>query len=115
MSYSNDEIEEALKRVPTLSQMSKLYEDRGRDRTGKLTKWKTGRRYMYIAVPPEPLPKTIKIGKFNAFLTHSEQYRDRVCRKCLRPGHAHYMSAPSPCDAAHAKKMVIDLERRSAA
>ena len=90
LSYSNTEIEEALKRLPTFVPASELFEEKGRDSTGKLRKWKTGRRYIYMVVPPEPLPKLIAIGDKKAYLTHKEQFQDRACRICLRHGHAFY-------------------------
>ena len=102
LSFPNTEIEEALNRLPTLVAASGLFEERGRDSTGKLRKWKTGRRYLYIVVPPEPLPKSLAIGKHKAYLSHAEQFRDRACQNCLRAGHPTYQCTSAVrCRACH--------------
>ena len=58
----------------------------------KLTRWKTGRRFLYIGVPSEPLPKIVEIGPFKASFYHKEQKTEErqskaECRKCLQKGH----------------------------
>ena len=68
---------------------SKLIAERDRDSNGKLTRWITGRRFIYIGAPDSPLPRTLEIGIFKASLYHREQKqgKDSECRKCLQKGH----------------------------
>ena len=76
---------------------SSLIEERDRDPSGKLTRWKTGRRFLYMAVPAKPLPKTLRIGIFTASLYHKEQ-RVLTCSNCLSKGHhASACEVPTKC------------------
>ena len=88
-SGSDSEILESLKAL-NLTIMSDLAYELDRDRDGKLTRWKTGRRFLYVDCPPKPLGRTLKIGRFEATLYHREQKeagRPQECRNCGRPGH----------------------------
>lgn len=102
LSYSDNDILLAVNNLGVTA-MSKLISERDRDDKGKLTHWKTGRRFLYIAVPKYPLPKSTEIGPFKASLFHKEQktedrQRAATCRKCLQPGHmAAECSAPVKC------------------
>jgi hypothetical protein len=77
--------------------------ERDRDENGKLTHWKTGRRFLYMQIPKSPLPGTISIGPFKAKLYHKEQktaqrQNQATCRRCLEKGHvASNCEAPIKC------------------
>ncbi len=63
-----------------------------RDESGELTRWKTGRRFTWIPVPAVPLKRDLRIGIYSAKLFHKEQWYnakkgDKVCNRCLEPGH----------------------------
>ena len=75
LSFSDDEIFQAVKAM-NVNVRSKLIAERDRDKNGKLTRWKTGRRFLYIVVPSEPLPKIVEIGPFEASFYHKEQKRE---------------------------------------
>jgi hypothetical protein len=91
LSYSDNEILQAVNNLGVTA-FSKLICERDRDEKGKLTHWKTGRRFMYIALPQTPLQRNLDIGPFKASLFHKEQktadrQRAATCRNCLQPGH----------------------------
>ena len=91
LSFSDKDILESMKALKCQPQ-SKMVAERDRDANGKLTRWLTGRRFIYIATPPTPLPKSVKIGPFTASLYHKEQKdRDRQrqaeCSRCLQNTH----------------------------
>ena len=91
LSYSDEELLQAIKQLDVCVQ-SKLIPERDRDANGKLTHWKTGRRFLYISVPKEPLQKSIQIGPFRASLYHWEQkfvvqQNESECRRCFLKGH----------------------------
>ncbi|GFS05761.1 hypothetical protein ElyMa_002946100 [Elysia marginata] len=45
-----------------------------RDEMGGLTRFKSGRRFVYINIPKTPLPKMMKVGaNFTAYLYYREQ------------------------------------------
>ena len=59
---------------------------------GGLTRWLAGRRFLYIEVPPHPLPPRLQIGPCKATLYHFEQKAARqqqsaTCSRCLAQGH----------------------------
>ena len=67
-----------------------------RDNDGKLTRFKTGRRFLYMEIPQSPLPTILEIGGFKAKLYHKEQKEQQEkstkretfqCKKCLKVGH----------------------------
>lgn len=64
ISYSNDEIERKL---------VQLMMERDRDERGSLTRWLTGRRFVYIRIPDRALPEKITIGSATTTLYHREQ------------------------------------------
>ena len=70
---------------------SDMTDEKARDRDGKLSNWLTGRRFVYITVPRKPLNKFMKVGIFQATVSHKEQpklnARPKVCGRCLREGH----------------------------
>lgn len=89
MSYSNDEIERKLIQLGC-EPHSKLMMERDRDERGGLTRWLTGRRFVYIKIPDRILPEKINIGTATATLYHREQKNkpeNAVCSRCLTKGH----------------------------
>ena len=80
--------------------VSRVIEERDRDHEGKLTRWKTGRRFVYIEIPKDPLPKQIKIGIYRASIYHKEQKKEErkkydKCFNCFAIGH-HAGECPKP-------------------
>ena len=89
ISYSNDEIERKLLQLGCEPQ-SKLMMERDRDERGGLTRWLTGRRFVYIRIPGRALPEEISIGSATATLYHREQKNkpeNSTCSRCLTKGH----------------------------
>ena len=91
LSFSNEEILDALKKLGVKSR-SALFMERDRDHSGALTRWLTGRRFIYMETPEQPLPKRVEMGPFKATLFHFEQKEAQKqatpeCKKCLQPGH----------------------------
>lgn len=75
LSLANSEIEKALSQMSGVKIKSRMYYEHYRDDNGKLTSFKSGRRFVYIATPLAPLPKSLKIVKWNASLYHYGQKR----------------------------------------
>ena len=73
MSVANSEIEKVLKSLPDVTFKSKLFDESYRDEDGKLTAFKSGRRYVYIQKPSRPLPKLVQVMKWRASLYHFGQ------------------------------------------
>ena len=89
ISVADSEIENALSRIGC-ELRSDIKRERARNLDGGLTNWLTGRRYVFITVPPQPLEKTLKVLDLNATLYHKEQRsvdRPRHCNNCLQDGH----------------------------
>ena len=89
ISVSGTDIESALVRVGCTLR-SKLMFEKSRDRDGKLTRFLTGRRFIFISVPARPLEKELKIGSLTAVIYHKEQPRLHAvsrCGRCLQEGH----------------------------
>lgn len=65
--------------------------ERARDADNKLTRFLTGRRFVFITTPTTPLEKTMKVGGFfTAKVYHREQKlvkKKVICSKCLNEGH----------------------------
>ena len=134
ISYSNDEIERKLVQLGCEPQ-SKLMMERDRDERGGLTRWLTGRRFVYIRIPGRALPEKISIGSATATLYHREQKNkpenstcsrcftkgylassctsDIVCRTCKQPGHkSGHPSCPLPTDS-NSSSTVVDRPQTS--
>ena len=93
ISLANAEIQAGIEKLGVKTR-SALIMERDRDSSGGLTHWLTGRRFVYIDVPKEPLPKRIDLGPFKATLFHYEQKAlgapTKQCTKCLQQGHSSY-------------------------
>lgn len=99
LSFSDTEILECVKALKC-EPRSKLFSERDRDASGKLTRWLTGRRFLYITTPSTPLPKSVKIGPFTASLYHKEQrtltrQKESECRRCFQKTHS-TLQCPNP-------------------
>ena len=91
ISFNNEDILQTIEKLGCKPQ-SKLYMERDRDERGRLTRWLTGRRFLYIEVPEQPLPQRVDIGSFKATLFHYEQKLLRrqqhgICGRCFSKGH----------------------------
>ena len=69
LSFNNKDIETTLFKLGC-KMLSPIKYELERDEHHQLTLWKTGRRYVYIAVPASPLQRDVKIGLYNAKLYH---------------------------------------------
>lgn len=88
ISVADSEIETALIRVG-VELRSAIKQERARDVDGKLTRFLTGRRFVFITTPNTPLEKTLKVSFFTAKVYHREQNQKKtvICSKCLETGH----------------------------
>lgn len=77
LSLANSEIEKALAQLSDVKIKSKMFFEHYRDDDGKLTSYKSGRRFVYIVKPNNPLPKSIQIMKWKASLYHYGQKNAR--------------------------------------
>ena len=125
---SNDEIERKLVQLGCEPQ-SKLMMQRDRHERGGLTRWLTGRRFVYNRIPDCALPEKITTGSATATLYHREQKNkpenatcsrcftkghlpssctnDIVCRTCRQPGHkSGHPSCPLPTDSSSSSTVV---------
>lgn len=73
LSLANSEIEKALADMSDIKVRSKMFYEHYRDDEGKLSSYKSGRRFVYIDKPASPLPKFITIVKWKASLYHFGQ------------------------------------------
>ena len=97
ISVSNTDILNAIVQLGVKTRSS-IRDELDRDENGKLTRWLTGRRFIFIDVPEGPLPKTVKIGAFTATIYHKEQ-KKLTCSNCLvvNSHHASICTAPTKC------------------
>ena len=91
LSCANEEIENTLKQIGC-ELRSKIVEERARNHERKLTHFLTGRRYVIITTPDEPLGQHVEVaGLFTATLYHKEMKEKTkkipICSKCLQEGH----------------------------
>ena len=88
ISYDDNAINRALVEIGINCRSKILYEYARDPSTKKLTDWMTGRRFVYIDLPKQTLPKTTKMGPFFAKLFYKERPREPAqCRRCLGTGH----------------------------
>ena len=86
-SFGNDAIDRHLKSM-NVKCRTKIQMECDKDPSGGHTEFRTGRRSVWINLPLEPLPRSVRIGNFQANLFHWEmKTRDLQCRKCLQNGH----------------------------
>ena len=93
LSFSDSDIKDCIKALG-VNILSDVILERDRDpNTGRMTRWLTGRRLLYIEVPKKPLPSKVQMGKFQANVYHKEQKDSRnsnrifSCSNCLSEGH----------------------------
>ena len=89
ISVAETEVEFALKKLGC-ELRSSIRMEKARDKDNKLTRFITGRRFVFITVPSSPLDKEIKINNFPSKLYHKEQKQNKktvICSRCLEPGH----------------------------
>ena len=90
ISVDEKDIETALDRIRCVLRSS-LINEKIRNKDGKLTRFLTGRRFVFVNIPERPLERTVKIGGFTARLYHKEQPRadpqQTTCSRCLERGH----------------------------
>lgn len=91
ISLSNQDINAMLTKLG-VKPRSELFMERARDENGGLTRWLTGRRFMYVEVPDRPLTERVSLGVFTASIFHQEQKAARnphntSCGRCLQLGH----------------------------
>ena len=89
ISVSDDDIYTMLGRYAVQTR-SVLFNECARDKeTNKLSRFLTGRRYIFITLPQEHLPRETKIGMINCKLYYKEQpkfSKPLKCSKCLTTG-----------------------------
>eukprot|EP00745_Piridium_sociabile_P027240 TRINITY_DN4391_c0_g1_i6.p2 TRINITY_DN4391_c0_g1~~TRINITY_DN4391_c0_g1_i6.p2 ORF type:complete len:304 (-),score=34.77 TRINITY_DN4391_c0_g1_i6:4066-4977(-) len=85
MSYKNTDIAKAMEQRLNVKIQSNVMDEKDRV-DGKLTRWKTGRRFVFIEPPTKPLPKSLQIGAFRASIYHRDQ-TPKQCARCLAKTH----------------------------
>ena len=89
LSVADSEIENSLKKIGC-ELRSDIKKQRARDSDGKLTRFLTGKRFVFITLPPKPLERRLKVVHYNASIFHVEQNTVKktvICSKCLQEGH----------------------------
>lgn len=89
LSVANSEIEHSLTKLG-LELRSDIKQERYRDIDNKLTRFETGRRFVFVTVPSKPLDPTLTVSFFVAKVYHKEQklqQKSVMCSKCLTKGH----------------------------
>lgn len=103
LSLANSEIEKALTDMSDVRIKSRMFYEHYRDDDGKLTSYKSGRRFLYIVKPANPLPKTVQIMKWKASLYHFGQKRVLAARDSNLGG-----AATSQNNEMHTRVAVTD-------
>ena len=90
ISCDGADIESALFRLGCVLRSSLIFK-RIRNKDGKLTRFLTGRRFIFIDVPSKPLERSLRVGWFTTRLYRKEQPKNEkrsiVCSRCLQTGH----------------------------
>ena len=90
ISCDEADIESALVRLGCVLRSSLIFE-RIRNKDSKLTRFLTGRHFIFIDVPSKPLERSLSFGGFTARLYHKEQPKKEkgsiICSRCLQTGH----------------------------
>ena len=95
LSVDDKEIEHSLLSL-NCELRSDIKKERARNADGKMSRFLTGRRFVFITTPATPLEKTMKVCMFTAKVFHWEQKSLKkvlVCSNCLEESHHH-----SSCD-----------------
>ena len=69
---------------------SKIMHELARDEKGKLSRFTTGRHFVYIVLPEEPFPKSFDFGIFKPKLYYKEQPKSsssKMYYRCPEIGH----------------------------
>ena len=91
ISVADSEIEHSLVSL-NCELRSDIRRERARDVDGQLTRFLTGRRFVFITTPSTPLEKTMKVSFFTASVFHWEQKGQKktlICSNCLEENHHH--------------------------
>ena len=83
MSISNDLILSSLKQVEGASVRTRIFDEKYRDESGGLSAFKTGRRFVYVNPPDNPLPRDFTVGEWRASLYHYGQKKKQVQQDTL--------------------------------
>jgi hypothetical protein len=98
LSVSNDQILadfSAVCRQKNSTVIGEMKYELARDENGKLTRFKTGRRFLYIDPNPNnPIPKQLPLAGFTASIRYKEQ-NEVHCPICNQQGHS-----PNKCSCA---------------
>ena len=89
LSVADTEVEHSLTKIGC-ELRSKIQLERARDSDNRLTRFLTGRRFLFITTPQTPLDKTLKVNIFQAHIFHKEQKQAKkpvVCSRCLQKDH----------------------------
>ena len=87
VSVSSADIEGYIRKAGANLRSPVMWE-KARTRQGQLSRWITGRRYLFIDLPTVPLPHRISVGSFSASLFYREQHRKTfACFECGEEGH----------------------------
>ena len=67
--------------------MKNIMFEKARGPDGKLTDWKTGRRFVWIDLPSSDVKRSMNMGSFTAYIFFREMRDKMQCRRCLQSGH----------------------------
>ena len=67
--------------------VSQIFFELAKNPDRSLSRFKTGRHFVFIKVPEKPLARNIKLGIFSARLLHKEQFGQSKCYNCQGVGH----------------------------
>ena len=85
-SYSNDAVSRNLI-AAGFKLRSNIQFEKARGPDGKLTDWKTGRRFVWIDLPKGEVKRSLNMGSFTAYIFFREMRDKMQCRRCLQTGH----------------------------
>ena len=79
-------IKNALEKL-RVQMVSQIFFELAKNADRSLSRFKTGRRFVFIETPEKPLARNIKLGIFSARLLHKEQFGQSKCYNCQGVGH----------------------------
>ena len=85
-SYSNDAVTRNLI-AAGFKLRSNIQFEKARGPDGKLTDWKTGRRFVWIDLPKGEVKRSLNMGSFTAYIFFREMRDKMQCRRCLQSDH----------------------------